>query len=216
MVSAGVSRSLSEMQAKSWPMSAPAAALAAWKAEMPGWISTATRRAAVGDLAVAAGLEQFEHERGHGVDLRVAGADQRDGLAGRGELEGVADAGLFVAEREAVLVLGEAEVGDEVEIEVVADPVGGAVERGDGGGGAAGAVAGADADDVQQARARGRGSAGSMGAAARPMAQVARRDLRLGDEERAGLERGGFGDAGGAGFGFDDGRGIDAGGRAPR
>ena len=38
----GVSRSDSDMQQKSWPIRAPAAAEAAWKAEMPGMISTAT------------------------------------------------------------------------------------------------------------------------------------------------------------------------------
>src|SRR5690606_8585503 len=41
----------------------------------------------VGYGARTAGLEQLVDKRGHGIDLAVAGADERDDLAGRGELE---------------------------------------------------------------------------------------------------------------------------------
>ena len=97
----------------------------------------------------------------------------------------MADADLLVAEREAVLVLREAEVGDEIEVEVVSDPVGGSIERSDGGGRAGRFVAGADANDVEQARRAAERR--SMGAGARPMAQVARRDLRLGTSSMPAL-----------------------------
>ena len=96
---------------------------------MPGWTSIATRRASGDSARSPVGFEQFVGERGHGVDLGVAGADQRHGLAGRRELQRVARAGLFVAEREAVLGLAEAQIGDEIEIEAVADPVGRGIER---------------------------------------------------------------------------------------
>ena len=121
-----------------------------------------------------------------------------------GEFEGVADAGLFVAEGEAVLGLAEAQVGDEIEIEAVADPVGAGVERSDGGGGARGGSpgpmptrwsdAGRRGRSVVAIERRGRAADGAGGA------------LRflLGHDERAGLQRGGFGDAGRAGFGLDD------------
>src|SRR5690606_15678322 len=67
------------------------------------------------------------------------------------QFEGVADARLLVAEAEAVLLLAGREVGDEVEIEAVADPVAAGVESADGVGGAGAGGAGADADDVQRA-----------------------------------------------------------------
>ena len=61
----------------------------------------------VGDSgARAVGVEQFEDQRRHGVDLRIARADERDGPALAGEFERVADAGLLVAEREAVFAPG--------------------------------------------------------------------------------------------------------------
>ena len=100
-----------------------------------------------------------------------------------GELEGVADAGLFVAEREAVLGLAELEVGDEIEIEAVADPVGGG-SRARRRRRCADRLAGADADDVQTAA----GAAEAFGierSGARPMAQVARLILCLGDDQSA-------------------------------
>ena len=148
---------------------------------MPGWISTATRRAASVSRRGRRRPRAVRRPERHGVDLRIAGADERDGLARAGEFERMADAGLLVAEREAVLLLAELQIGDEIEIEPVADPVGrlassaatdGAVRlrrcrRGRRRRRAAG-------------RAGGRAGSGSIGSVARPMAQVARRDLRLG------------------------------------
>jgi len=162
----------------------------------------------VGEAARTDGLEQLEDQRGHGVDLRVARADEGHRPAPACQLERVADPRFFVAEREAVLLLAGVEIGHEIEIEAVADPVGGDVQGGNRRDGAAELVTRTDADDVQHA--------GGMAEAQRidrfpGTADGAGRALRLalGDGERAGPEGRSLGDAWCAGFGLDDLGGID-------
>jgi hypothetical protein len=119
----------------------------------------------------------------------------------------MANANLFVAEGKAVFVLAKTNIGDEVEIEAVADPVGAGIECSHGGGRPAGAVAGADADDVEDAGTAAKGQRidrrGSMADGAGGALR-----LSLGDDERARLQRRSLGDTGRAGFGFDDRRRI--------
>ena len=68
-------------------------------------------------------LQQFEDKARHGINLRIAGRDQRHLLALTGQGQGVAHPHLLVAEREAMQGLAGVEIGDEIEIKTVADPV---------------------------------------------------------------------------------------------
>lgn len=115
----------------------------------------------------------------------------------------MAHAQLLVAQREAMFLLGEPQIADEIEIKAVADPVAAGIERGDGRGRPAGAVARADADDMEDAGGtteyrridRRVGVANGAGGALR---------FALGHEQGAGLERRCFRDTGRAGFGLDE------------
>jgi hypothetical protein len=127
--------------------------------------------AGCGGVEVAA-VEKFAGERAHGVDAGVARGDERHVAALAGERQRLADAGFLGAEGKAVLGLAGREMGDEVEVEVVADPVGGGGQGGGGGGAEPFAAAGADADDAELA-ARAAGEVDERGRAFGE-AQVAR------------------------------------------
>ena len=74
----------------------------------PGVDLNADTAGGVADPAFTLRFEQLEDERGHRVDLRVARADEGDGLTSGGKLKRMADAGLFVPEGKPVLLLAEA------------------------------------------------------------------------------------------------------------
>ena len=133
------------MQQKSWPIMAPALAAAAWKAEMPGMTSTLD--------AVGFEIDDLIDKRRHGIDARIAGADEGHLLALLGKFDGVADAVFLAAKREAVFGLVLLQVGNEIEIEAVAHPIGCASKCLRCGGAARQSAAGADAHDVQNCHA---------------------------------------------------------------
>ncbi len=101
--------------------------------------------------AVVALVEHFHGQRGEGVDARVAGADQGDVAAFGGEVEGLGDADLLAGHAGDVLRLALDQIGDEVEVALVADHGVGIADRGGGVGRAPRGGAGADADDGERA-----------------------------------------------------------------
>ncbi len=137
--------------------------------------------------AIALGIEQFVGKRRHGVDLRVARADQRHHLALGSQFERVTDAGLLLAEFVAMPGLAAPQVPYKVEVEAVADPVGAILQRRHGRRGALWRFARSDADQVQHAGAaperrhvdRSRGAADGAGGARR---------FQLLDHQRSGLQ----------------------------
>src|SRR5262245_21718703 len=70
-------------------------------------------------------VEHLRREARHPIDLRIAGAEKGDVAAFARELDRIADAVRLGAERIAVLSLPGGEVGGEIEIKPIADPVGG-------------------------------------------------------------------------------------------
>ncbi len=118
----GVSRSESEIAQKSWPSGAPARAAAACSAEMPGQTRISTCRL---QPAILRAFQQLESECCEPVDAGIARRDQRHIAARCGEVEGAAHAAFLLAERGLVLRLAGDRIGDEVEIEAVADDVAG-------------------------------------------------------------------------------------------
>ena len=59
----------------------------------------------------------------HGIDARIAGADEGHLLALLGKFNGVADAVFLAAKREAMFDLVSFQIGNKIEIETVAYPV---------------------------------------------------------------------------------------------
>ena len=70
-----------------------------------------------------AAIDQFEHKRCHGVDSGIARGNEGDVAAPRGKVEGMDDPLLLRAEREGMLRLARSQRFQQIEIELVADPI---------------------------------------------------------------------------------------------
>ena len=73
--------------------------------------------------AVGFEIDDFIDEGRHGIDARIAGADEGHLLALLGKFDGVADAVFFATQRKSVFGLVLLQVGNKIEIEAVAHPV---------------------------------------------------------------------------------------------
>src|SRR5262245_40828574 len=96
-------------------------------------------------------VEHLRCEARHPIYRGIAGAEKGDVAAFAREPDRIADAVRLGAERIAVLSLSGGEIGGEIEIKPIADPVGGLDERCDGGRAAPAGGTGAETDDREAA-----------------------------------------------------------------